>query len=59
VVVRDATATQALSTERYEQMRSSQQSSQPSPNSVMPVNEAPVMAPLPSKPAAGNTPGLQ
>ncbi|ARV18726.1 Type II secretion system protein D [Curvibacter sp. AEP1-3] len=52
VVVRDATATQALSNERYEQMRSSQQGAQPEPSNTMPVNEAPVLPGLPAKPAA-------
>ncbi len=52
VVVRDATATQALSNERYEQMRSSQQGAQPEPSSALPVNEAPVLPGLPAKPAA-------
>ena len=51
VVVRDATATQALSNERYEQMRSTQQNAQPEPSSTMPVNEAPVLPGLPAKPA--------
>ncbi|WP_420853007.1 type II secretion system secretin GspD [Rhodoferax bucti] len=50
VVVRDATATQALSNERYEQMRSTQQNAQPEPSSTMPVNEAPVLPGLPAKP---------
>lgn len=52
VVVRDATATQALSNERYEQMRSTQQNAQPEPSSTMPVNEAPVLPGLPAKPAS-------
>ncbi len=43
VVVRDATATQALSNERYEQMRATQQGAQPEPSSTMPVNGAPVL----------------
>ena len=56
VVVRDATATQALSNERYEQMRSTQQNAQPEPSSTMPVNEAPVLPGLPAKPAAAVPP---
>ena len=56
VVVRDATATQALSNERYEQMRSTQQNAQPEPSSTMPVNEAPVLPGLPAKPATAVPP---
>ncbi|WP_296468035.1 type II secretion system secretin GspD [Rhodoferax sp.] len=52
VVVRDAAATQALSTDRYELMRSGQQSSQPAPSSLVPINEAPVLPVLPARPAA-------
>ena len=54
VVVRDATATQALSNERYEQMRGTQQSGQPEPSSTLPINEAPVLPNLLLKP--GNLP---
>ncbi|WP_293662552.1 type II secretion system secretin GspD [Rhodoferax sp. OV413] len=43
MVVRDAAATQALSNERYEQMRGAQQLGQPEPSSLVPVNEAPVL----------------
>ncbi|MDZ7893331.1 MAG: type II secretion system secretin GspD [Rhodoferax sp.] len=50
VVVRDATATQALSNERYEQMRGTQQSGQPEPSSTLPINEAPVLPNLQLKP---------
>ena len=50
VVVRDATATQALSNERYEQMRGTQQSGQPEPSSTLPINEAPVLPNLLLKP---------
>jgi general secretion pathway protein D len=49
MVVRDAAATQALSNERYEQMRGAQQTGQPEPSSLVPVNEAPVLPGL--KPA--------
>ncbi|TAF81391.1 MAG: type II secretion system protein GspD [Curvibacter sp.] len=52
MVVRDAAATQALSNERYEQMRSNQQSGQPEASSLVPINEAPVLPGLPAKPAA-------
>ncbi|CAM8660795.1 PulD Type II secretory pathway, component PulD [Comamonadaceae bacterium] len=50
MVVRDATATQALSNERYEQMRGTQQSGQPEPSSTLPINEAPVLPNLQLKP---------
>jgi len=50
VVVRDAAATQALSNDRYEQMRSGQQGSQPTPSSLVPINEAPVLPTLPPPP---------
>jgi len=49
MVVRDAAATQALSNERYDQMRGAQQIGQPEPSSLVPVNEAPVLPAL--KPA--------
>jgi len=52
VVVRDAATTQALSSERYEQMRNTQRVVQPEPSSTMPINEAPVLPGLPAKPAA-------
>ncbi len=52
VVVRDAAATQALSTDRYELMRSGQQGSQPAPSTLVPINEAPVLPALPVRPAA-------
>jgi general secretion pathway protein D len=41
VVVRDAQATQQLSMDRYEQMRSGQKEAQPTPSVMVPVNEAP------------------
>ena len=49
VVVRDAAATDALSMDRYELMRSTQQQAQPKPSSGLPVNEAAVLplAPTP------------
>ncbi|MDZ7938235.1 MAG: type II secretion system secretin GspD [Rhodoferax sp.] len=48
VVVRDASASDRLSNDRYEQMRGSQQNSQPLPSSVVPINEAPVLPVLPA-----------
>ncbi|MDH4450267.1 MAG: type II secretion system secretin GspD [Rhodoferax sp.] len=52
MVVRDAAATQALSNDRYEQMRGSQQSSQPQESRLVPINEAPVLPTLKPVPAA-------
>ena len=43
VVVRDAAASDALSLDRYELMRSTQQRAQPQNSSVVPINEAPVL----------------
>jgi general secretion pathway protein D len=45
IVVRDATATQNLSLDRYDIMRVLQKESQPTPSSVLKINEAPVMPP--------------
>jgi general secretion pathway protein D len=65
VVLRDARATNNLSLDRYELMRSTQQEAQPNPSSVVRVNEAPLMppqqrapeaAPAPSTPAAPAAP---
>jgi general secretion pathway protein D len=50
VVVRDAAASDALSLDRYELMRASQQRAQPENSSVVPINEAPVLPPaVPAK----------
>jgi general secretion pathway protein D len=46
VVVRDAQATQALSQDRYELMRSGQQAAQPAPKPMLDVGDAPVLPPL-------------
>ena len=46
VVVRDASATDRLSIDRYEQMRTKQIDAQPEPSSVVPINDAPVMLQL-------------
>ena len=48
VVVRDAVATDALSLDRYELMRSAQQQVQPAQNSALPVNESVIMPVLPA-----------
>lgn len=47
VVVRDAKASNALSLDRYEMMRSTQTNAQPTPSALVPVNEAPVLPPPP------------
>lgn len=58
VVLRDARETGNLALDRYELMRAIQKDAQPTPSSVVPVNEAPVMPPqvapgalLPATPA--------
>jgi general secretion pathway protein D len=45
VVVRDAAETEQLSLDRYDLMRSSQQSVQPSFNLVLPINDSAVLPP--------------
>ncbi len=47
VVVRDAAATDALSIDRYEMMRTNQQQAQPVPNVLVPVTGSPVLPALP------------
>jgi general secretion pathway protein D len=59
VVVRDAAATDALSQDRYEQMRATQQQGQPKSSVLVPINEAPVLperAPAPVTPAPAPAP---
>ena len=46
VVVRDAAATDRLSMDRYDLMRSGLKEAQPLPNQVLPINEAAVLPPL-------------
>ena len=46
VVVRDAAATDALSIDRYEMMRTNQQQAQPVPNVLVPVTGSPVLPEL-------------
>nr|WP_295772064.1 type II secretion system secretin GspD [Rhodoferax sp.] len=48
VVVRDAVATDALSLDRYELMRNSQQQSQPETSTGVPVNASVVLPPAPA-----------
>ena len=55
VVVRDADSASRLSLDRYDQIRAQQQRAQPAPSVVMPINESPVLPPIPrsgSAPAA-------
>lgn len=47
VVVRDASSTESLSQDRYDFMRNAQQSAQPLPNVMVPINSAPVLPTLP------------
>ena len=47
VVVRDAAATDALSLDRYELMRNTQEQIQPAPSTSVPVNAAPMLPPAP------------
>ncbi|MEI8030623.1 MAG: type II secretion system secretin GspD [Comamonadaceae bacterium] len=57
VVVRDAAATERLSVDRYESMRSGQKEAQPVPSAMVPINEA---AQLPALPVApGAAPAIQ
>jgi general secretion pathway protein D len=46
VVVRDAAASDRLSMDRYDLMRSGLKEAQPLPNQVLPINEAAVLPPL-------------
>jgi len=50
VVVRDALATENLSMERYDLMRSGQQNAQPKPNAILKMNDAPVLPAFTPKP---------
>ncbi len=51
VVVRDASGTDALTMERYDQMRARQEGAQPVPSVVVPVNEGPVLPEMLPRPA--------
>jgi len=46
VVLRDASASDALSLSRYDLMRSSQATVQPAPNAVLPIQDAPQLPPM-------------
>ena len=56
VVVRDAVSSADLSYNRYESMRANQQATQPTPSTVLPVNQAPV---LPALAAPGAQPARE
>ena len=43
VVIRDAAASDAVSIDRYDLMRTKQQNAQPAPSTITPINEAPIM----------------
>jgi len=58
VVVRDARATDKLSMDRYDLMRSGMQDAQPAPSSLVPINEAPVLSAPPVKSAAALPAGV-
>jgi general secretion pathway protein D len=49
VVVRDASATDSLSIDRYELMRSQQRNAQPAPSLLLPINQGPQMPTLPNQ----------
>jgi general secretion pathway protein D len=56
VIVRDEASAQALSLDRYELLRAGQKDLQPTPSSVMPINESPVLPPQLPSGATGKTP---
>jgi general secretion pathway protein D len=58
VVVRDASATDALTMDRYDLMRAKQQLAQPVQSMAVPVNEAPVLPELLPRPP-GTAPAVQ
>jgi len=58
VVVRDASATDALTMDRYDLMRANQQNAQPVNSVAVPVNEGPVL-PLPAVRPPGTAPAVQ
>ena len=58
VVVRDAASTEALTLDRYDQMRTKQQDAQPVPSVAIPINEAPVLPEVKPRPP-GTAPAAQ
>jgi general secretion pathway protein D len=59
VVMRDAESANRFSADRYDQIRGQQQTTQPQPSIVMPINESPVLPPRPgaTEPLAPPPPG--
>ena len=59
IVMRDAESANRFSVDRYEQIRSQQQTTQPAFNPLIPINEAPVLPLIPPKrePLAPPPPG--
>jgi len=49
VVVRDASATDSLSVDRYELMRTQQRNAQPAPSLLLPINQGPQLPTLPNQ----------
>lgn len=54
-VMRTADDSNRLSNDRYDQIRGRQEQAQPAPSVIMPINEAPVLPPLPSVAASAPT----
>jgi general secretion pathway protein D len=48
-VLRDASSSNKLSLDRYDQLRGQQQQAQPAPSLVLPINEAPVLPAMPDR----------
>ena len=48
IVMRDADAANRFSADRYDQIRGQQQTTQPAPSVLMPINESPVLPPRPA-----------
>lgn len=48
IVMRDAEAANRFSADRYDQIRGQQQTTQPPPSVLMPINESPVLPPRPA-----------
>ena len=59
VVVRDAAATDRLSVDRYELMRSGLKAAQPEPSALVPVNEAALLPELPARVVPQPVPAAQ
>jgi general secretion pathway protein D len=51
VVLRDAQSARTVALDRYEAIRAEQQTAQPDPSRVMPINEAPILPALPTRPS--------